>query len=175
MYACTICLLLESDKPAPRKIRSTIRRHRSGIKCYENVPKIGTEEHGAVLSHITVSSSALPAMLPQYSKQYRPDDLEFEGDGSTQPFLSSSHKGSTEPESEPPVYPPAPPTLLEERGTVEYRYEPVYPRLGNARTAVGFMGKTMNVNPTHAPTGTQLRIKGYHSDCPEGIPGLGRD
>lgn len=142
-----------SNDSVPRRTRyfiSTIgfirRQHRSGINCYENVPKIGTEEHGAVLSHITVSSSALPAMLPQYSKQYRPDDLDFEGDGSTQPFLSSSHKGSNEPESEPPVYPPAPPTLLEERGTVEYRYSPVYPRKGDSRSAVGFLGGSMRVS-----------------------------
>jgi hypothetical protein len=78
-------------------------------------------------------------MLPQYTKQYRPDEMDYEGDGSTQPFLSSSHKGSIEhdTEAEPPIYPPPPPTLLEERGTVEYRYIPVYPRKGDTRSAVG--------------------------------------
>jgi hypothetical protein len=89
-------------------------------------------------------SITLIIMLPQYSKQYKTDDISLEGDEANEPFLNASHRESTE--TAPPTYPPSLPATQTGRSNVQYKYEPVYPRKGSRKMAVGLMGRTKQVS-----------------------------
>jgi hypothetical protein len=85
-------------------------------------------------------------MLPQYSKQYKSEDVGLE-DGANEQLL-----GRTSTETAPPTYPPSS-SSSGTRSTVRYIYHPEYPRKGDNKTAVGVMGRTKLVRPqTHPET-----------------------
>jgi hypothetical protein len=108
-------------------------------------------------------------MLPQYSKQYKPDDIE--GDEANEPFLNASHRASTE--TAPPTYPPGLPATQTGRSNVQYRYEPVYPRKGPTKAAVGVMGRTKQVSrPASMPSSNWLNAKETIEIVQRGFPEL---
>lgn len=74
-------------------------------------------------------------MLPQYSKQYKSENIGLE-DGANEQLLAR-----TSTETAPPTYPPSS-SGTGARSNVQYEYEPVYPRRGDKKTAVGLMGRT---------------------------------
>jgi len=78
-------------------------------------------------------------MLPQYSKQYKSEDMGLE-DGANEQLLSR-----TSTETAPPTYPPSS-SGSGARSNVQYSYEPIYPRKGQKKIAVGLMGRTKLVN-----------------------------
>jgi hypothetical protein len=78
-------------------------------------------------------------MLPQYSKQYKSEDMGLE-DGANEQLLSR-----TSTETAPPTYPPSS-SGSGARCNVQYSYEPIYPRKGGKKSAVGLMGRTKLVN-----------------------------
>lgn len=79
-------------------------------------------------------------MLPQYSKQYKSEDIDLE-DGANEQLL-----GRTSTETAPPTYPPSS-SGSGARSNVQYIYHPEYPRKGDNKTAVGVMGRTKLVRP----------------------------
>jgi hypothetical protein len=79
-------------------------------------------------------------MLPQYSKQYKSEDVGLE-DGANEQLL-----GRTSTETAPPTYPPSA-SGSGARSNVQYIYEPEYPRTGERKTAVGVMGRNKLVGP----------------------------
>lgn len=76
-------------------------------------------------------------MLPQYSKQYKSEDMGLE-DGANEQLL-----GRTSTETAPPGYPPTSSgSGSGARSNVQYIYHPVYPRKGDNKTAVGVLGRS---------------------------------
>jgi hypothetical protein len=73
-------------------------------------------------------------MLPQYSKQYKSEDIDLE-DGANEQLL-----GRTSTETAPPTYPPSS-SGSGARSNVQYHYNPQYPRSGDYKTAVGVLGQ----------------------------------
>jgi hypothetical protein len=109
-------------------------------------------------------------MLPQYSKQYKLDNIE--NDEANEPFLNASHRESTE--TAPPTYPPGLPATQTGRSNVQYKYEPVYPRKGPTRMAVGLMGRTKQVSHFVRILDPQAKRVGNNRNRPEGIPRTSR-
>jgi hypothetical protein len=101
----------------------------------------------------TTHSITSYTMLPRYSKQYSPEDVERDAD--SHPLLEESDK-RTSSETAPPVYPPSSSSAInapsgsgsgsEGRHNVEYIYKPVFPREGDDQYAVGVLGKTKQVS-----------------------------
>jgi hypothetical protein len=83
-------------------------------------------------------------MLPQYSKQYKSEDIDLEN-GANEQLL-----GRTSTETAPPTYPPSS-SGSGARSNVQYIYDPEYPRKGSRKTAVGLMGRNKLVRPKINP------------------------
>lgn len=108
-------------------------------------------------------------MLPQYSKQYKSDDID--GDEANEPFLNASHRASTE--TAPPTYPPGPSTTGQTgRSNVQYKYEPEYPRKGSNKAAVGLMGRTKQVKLFNTSSISQLNNEETIEIVQRGFPEL---
>jgi hypothetical protein len=106
-------------------------------------------------------------MLPQYSKQYKSDDVGLE-DGASEPFLAR-----TSTDTAPPTYPPST-SGTSGRSNVQYSYDPIWPRKGDKKTAVGLMGRTKAVSLFAQLARRSSLFKGNDSNCPKRIPGVSR-
>jgi hypothetical protein len=85
-------------------------------------------------------------MLPRYTNQKGLTDVEDDHE----PLLKS-YEPRISTETLPPTYPPSSPSIQNEAGVnVEYRYDPIYPRRGDTKNAVGVLGKTKAVRPIPA-------------------------
>lgn len=80
-------------------------------------------------------------MLPRYTTQHGQTDVADDHE----PLLKSD-EARLSTETAPPTYPPSGPSQQVQEGVnVGYRYEPVYPRKGQIKNAVGVLGKTKAV------------------------------
>jgi hypothetical protein len=147
MMSSAVDLFAISRPPAPPRLSATLTL---GIIGYIRYSIFLVPSNAALFTTHSITSYT---MLPRYSKQYSPEDVERDAD--SHPLLAESDK-RTSSETAPPVYPPSSSSAInapsgsclasEGRHNVEYIYKPVFPREGDDQYAVGVLGKTKQVS-----------------------------